>query len=100
MDHNRTITRQHKNSSTELLTIPLESSFPPEDCKSRKESIILHVPHEASDELSALVEKEFDSIVSKSSTDVDVGRTNLFKMDIPSTGPPIAHKPYPYPLKY
>ena len=29
---------------------------------------------------------------------MDVGRTNLFQ--IPTTGPPIAHKPYPIPLKY
>ena len=40
------------------------------------------------DTLSSLPETEFDSIVSKSFTDVE--RTNLFKMDIPTTGPPIA----------
>ena len=28
------------------------------------------------------------------------GRTNLFQMDIPTTGPPIAHKPYPILPKY
>ena len=31
---------------------------------------------------------------------MDVERTNLFKMDIPTMGPPSAHKPYPIPLRY
>ena len=40
----------------------------------------------------------FDSIVSKSST--DVGRTNLFKIYISTSIPPIAYKPYTIPFKY
>ena len=31
---------------------------------------------------------------------MDVGRTNLFQMDIPSMGQPVACKHYPIPLKY
>ena len=42
--------------------------------------------------------KEFNSSVFKSST--DVGRANLFKMDIPTTGLPMACTPYPITLEY
>ena len=57
---------------------------------------MLKSPPEAQDQLS-LLEKKFDSIVSKLST--GVGRTSLFAMDIPITGLPITCKPYPIPLK-
>ena len=51
-------------------------------------------------EISSLhyLKKDFDSILSKSP--IDVGRTNIFQMVIMTTGPPIACKPYPIPLKY
>ena len=29
-----------------------------------------------------------------------MGRTNLFDMDVPTTGLSVANKPYPIPLKY
>ena len=41
---------------------------------------------------------DYNSIMSKSP--MDVGRTNLFQMDIPTAGPPIACKPYTISLKY
>ena len=47
------------------------------------------VPHEAWDKLSLLLQTKWDTIVLKSST--DMGKTNLFAMDIPTTGPPTAH---------
>ena len=31
---------------------------------------------------------------------MDVGRINIFQIDIPTMGAPIACKPYPIPLKY
>ena len=31
---------------------------------------------------------------------MDIGRTNLIKLDIPTEGPPIASKLYTVPLKY
>ena len=31
---------------------------------------------------------------------MDIGRTNLIKLDIPMEGPPIASKPYKVLLKY
>ena len=77
-----------------------ESSFQPEH-NNMKQSIVLQVaqiPHEAKDKLSSLLEEDYNSIVSKSPT--DVGRTNLFKIDISTAGLPIACKLYLIPLKY
>ena len=45
-----------------------------------------------------MINTEFACIVSKSSA--DFGRTNLIKMDLPTTGLPVASKPYTIPLKY
>ena len=90
-----------KNSSTPLPTIPTESNFQPEHHELKKQSIILQdtqVPQEARDKLSSILDNEFDIIVSMSST--DVGRTSLLKMGIPTTGPPIAWKPYLIALKH
>ena len=90
-----------RNSPTELPTIPPPSSFQPEHDILKRQSVILQetqVPQEAEDNLSSLLENEFDSILSISST--EVGRTNLFKMDIPTMEPPRAHKPYPISPKY
>ena len=56
------------------------------------------ISHEAKDTLSSLPEGDYDSTVSKSP--YGCIKKNHFQMDIPATGPPIAHKPYPNPLKY
>ena len=45
-----------------------------------------------------LLEEDYNTIVSKSP--MDVGRANLFQMDIPNVGPPIACKSYQILLKY
>ena len=45
-----------------------------------------------------MLKNEFTCIISKSST--DFGQTNLVEMDLPTTGTPIATKPYTIPLKY
>ena len=87
------------NSPAELQAMPPECSFQLEQ-NDLRQSIILQdaqITQEARDKLSILLEKDFDHNVSKSST--DVGRTNLFQIDITTTGPPIAHKPYPIPIK-
>ena len=44
------------------------------------------MPQEAKDKLSSLLGKDYDSIVTNSP--MGVGRTNLFKMDILTTGYP------------
>ena len=90
-----------RNSPTELPTMPPESSFQPEQNNFKRQSLILQVtqvPQETRDKLSFLLENEFDSIISRSST--DVRRTYVFEMDIPTTGPLIACNPYQIPLKY
>ena len=48
--------------------------------------------------LDAILKDNFQSIVSKSPT--DIGRTKLFKMYIFIKGPSIACRPYAIPLKY
>ena len=48
--------------------------------------------------LNEMLNNEFTCIVSKSSA--DFGRTNLVEMDLPTTGLPVASKPYTIPLKY
>ena len=45
-----------------------------------------------------MINDQFACIVSKSSA--DSGRTNLVEMDLPTTGLPVASKPYTVPLKY
>ena len=45
-----------------------------------------------------MLNNELTCIVSKSPT--DFSRTNLVEMDRPTTGPPVATKPYTIPLKY
>ena len=56
------------------------------------------IPWDAKDNLPSLLQGDYNSSESKSP--MDVGRTNLFPMDIPTTGPPIACKLYPIPLKH
>ena len=80
--------------------MPSESSFQLKH-NINKHSVVLkdaHILQEAKDWLSSLLEGKYNSIMSKSP--MDVGRTNLFQMDIPTMGPPVAHKSYPISLKY
>ena len=56
------------------------------------------IPNEARDKLKELLDAKYTNIVSK--TAIDIGRTNLIELDIPTEGPPIASKPYAVPLKY
>ena len=48
--------------------------------------------------LNTMLNNKFTCIISESPT--DSGRTNLVEMDLPTTGPPVAMKPYTIPLKY
>ena len=52
----------------------------------------------ARDRLDHMVNNQFVCIVSKSSA--DFRRTNLVEVDLPTTGLPVASKPYTIPLKY
>ena len=80
------------NSPAELPCMPPESSFQPGH-NNTKQSVGLQdaqIPQEAKDKLSSLLERDYNSIISKSP--MDVGRINLFQMDISTMGPPIACK--------
>ena len=59
---------------------------------------MLYIPQAARDKLNHMINTQFACIVSQSST--DFGRTNLVEMDLPTTGLPVAPKPYTLPLKY
>ena len=56
------------------------------------------VPEEAKSKLLHLLEVKYNTIISKSAT--DIGRTTLIELDVPTEGPPITSKPYLVPLKY
>ena len=65
-----------------------------------RHSIVLedaHILQEAKDGLISLLEGEYSSSIFKSP--MDVGRTNLFQMNIPTIGLPVACKPHPILLK-
>ena len=53
---------------------------------------------EARAQLQELLDQKYINIVSL--TTMDIGRTNLIELDIPTEGPPIAFKPYTILLKY
>ena len=55
------------------------------------------IPQAARDELNHMINSQFACIISKSSA--DFARTNLVEMDLPTTGLPVASKPYTIPLK-
>ena len=57
-----------------------------------------NVPTLILNKLNAMLNSKFTCIISKSPTDFN--RTNLVEMDLPTTGPPVATKPYTIPLKY
>ena len=90
----------HSQTNNELPIIP-QSSFQPEPNNHNRHSVVLddiQVPQEAQNKLYLLFQNKSDSTVSKSSA--DVGRTNLFEMDIWITGSCTTCKPYPIPLMY
>ena len=77
----------------------LESGFQPLQ-NNLKQLILLPdalIPQEAKDKLPLFLEGDYDSILLK--PPMDVGRTNLFQMDLSIIGQPITHKPYPILLK-
>ena len=56
------------------------------------------IPDEARTKLQELLNRKFLQIISKNA--MDVGRTNLIELDMPTEGPLIASKPYMVLLKY
>ena len=56
------------------------------------------IPEEARTKLRDLLERKYLNIVSQNV--MDIGRTNLIELNIPTEGLPIGSKPYMFPLKY
>ena len=84
-----------------LPTFPEQSSFQIHANDDSKLAIMLQdtdIPQKVRNQLNHMFNTEFTCIVSKSSA--DFARTNLVEMDIPTTGLPVASKPYTIPLKY
>ena len=80
---------------TLLPVLPDHSSFQKHAHNNSKSPIQLqdaNVPPEIQHKLNTMLNNEFTCIISKSPT--DFGRTNLVEIDLPTTGPPIAMKPY------
>ena len=95
-------TTSQESQDQKLLPAFLEqSSFQTHAHDDSKLAIKLEdadVPPIAKSQLNEMLNTEFTCIISKSSA--DFGRTNLVKMDLPTTGLPVASKPYTIPLKY
>ena len=84
-----------------LPVFPYQSSFQTHAHDNSKMPIQLqdaNVLPEIQHKLNTMLNNKFTCIISKSPT--DFGRANLLEMDLPTTGPPIARKPYTIPLKY
>ena len=80
---------------------PDQSSFQTHAHDNSKSLVQLqnaNVPPVIQHKLNTMLNNEFTCIISKSPT--DFRRTNLVEMDLPTTGPPMATKPYTIPLKY
>ena len=97
------IAAQDPQTQTQKLlpAFPKHSSFQIHANDNSKPAIMLQdadIPQNIRDKLNHMINTEFACIVSKSSA--DFVRTNLVEMDLPTTGLPVASKPYTIPLKY
>ena len=84
-----------------LLTFPKYPNFQIHANDNSKPAVMLQdadIPQSARDKLNHMINNQFACIISKSLA--DFGRTNLVEMDLPTTGLPVASKPYTIPLKY
>ena len=84
-----------------LPAFPNHSSFTRHAHDSNKPPLQLqdaNSPLKIQCKLYTMLTSTFTGIISKSPT--DFGRTNLIKMNLPTTGPPLSTKPYTIPLKY
>ena len=85
-----------------LLLVFLQcSNFQINANDNSKSAIMLQdadIPQDIRDKLNHMIITQFACIVSQSSS--DFSRTNFLEMDFPTTGLPVASKPYTIPLKY
>ena len=83
-----------------LPVFPENSNFQMHANDSSKPVVMLQgaeIPQAARDNLNHMVNNQFACIICSSSA--DLGRTNLVEMDLPTTGLPVASKPYTIPLQ-
>ena len=81
-----------------LPILPKNSYFEIHTNISSKSAVMLQdaeIPRTARDKLNHMINNQFACIMSN--TSADFGRTNLVKMDFPTTGWPLASKPYTIP---
>ena len=84
-----------------LPTFPKCSNFQLHTNDNSKPAVMLqdaNIPQDARDRLNHMINTQIACIMSQSTA--DFGRTNLVEMDLPTTGLPVASKPYTIPLKY
>ena len=84
-----------------LPTFPENSNFQIHTNDNSKPAVMIQdadIPQNARDKLNHMINSQFACIISMSSA--DFGRTNLVDMDLPTTGLPLASRPYTIPLKY
>ena len=56
------------------------------------------IPQGTRNKLNHMINNQVACIIPSASA--DLGKTNLIEMDLPTTGLPVASKPYTIPLKY
>ena len=88
------------DTSKLLPQIPQNTSLQLEpDTKGLASSIPdMDIPKEARTKLQGWLNKNYLQIISQNA--MDIGRTNLIELDIPTEGPPITSIPYTVLLKY
>ena len=94
-------TLQELQVQTLLPVFPEQSSFQTyahDDNKPPIELQDVNILQLVQSKLNEMLNNEFTCIISMSSA--DFSRTNLVEMDLPTTGLPVASKPYTIPLKY
>ena len=94
-------TAQHPQVHKLLPTFPKNSNFQIHTNDNSKPAVMLQdadILQTARDKINHMINDQFAYIISKSSA--DFGRKNMVEMDLPTTGLPVASKPYTIPLKY
>ena len=100
---NEAISKATQDPQTQMLlpAFPRHSNFQIHTNDNSKPAIMLQdadFPQADRVKLNHMINTQFACIISQSSA--DFGRTNLVEMDLPTTGLPVASKPYTIPLKY
>ena len=93
-------TKLQDNTAELLRSLPNNTNLQlePDTNNSPRSIPDADIPDEAREKLKELLNIKYVSIMSQ--TAMDIEKTNLIELDIPTEGPPLALKPYMGPLKY